>query len=70
MQQVAQEPIDVVNYKTDQECIINLSQLLEETVVGRAIKCIYQINKQLDSRCQSYLVDIIVQHFVNCVPFR
>lgn len=49
---------------------LNLSELLEKTSVGRAIKALYKIKRSLNSKCQSYLVEIIVQHFMNAVPFR
>ncbi|CAG9822215.1 unnamed protein product [Phaedon cochleariae] len=49
---------------------IELPHLLEQTIVGRAIKSIYKLKKQLDSRCQAYLADIIIQHYVNIRPFR
>lgn len=56
--------------ESDDINIPNISNLLDATLVGRAIKSIYKIEKQLDSRCQSYVTDIIVQHFVNAVPFK
>lgn len=59
------------NRNSSEEIIIpNISLLLDKTLIGRAIKSIYQIEKHLDSRCQSYLTDLIVQHFVNAVPFQ
>ncbi|XP_030750822.1 uncharacterized protein LOC115879167 isoform X2 [Sitophilus oryzae] len=48
----------------------NISQLLDATSMGRAVKALYKAKKTLSSKCQSYLVEIIVQHFINAVPFR
>ncbi|CAH0550863.1 unnamed protein product [Brassicogethes aeneus] len=54
------------------ECVsnLNLHELLEKSTTGKAIKELYNIKKTLNSKCQSYLVEIIVQHFMNAEPFR
>lgn len=43
----------------------NLEFLLNEHCMGRALLNIYELKKSLDSRSQSYLVDIISTHILN-----
>lgn len=42
---------------------INLRDVLESNVIGRAILTIYEFKKELSTQCQSYLCDIIVTHY-------
>ncbi|XP_045478841.1 uncharacterized protein LOC123683886 isoform X2 [Harmonia axyridis] len=48
----------------------SLDQLLDSTLMGKALKQIYASKNSLPSCNQSYLVEIIVQHFINTVPFK
>ncbi|CAH0559353.1 unnamed protein product [Brassicogethes aeneus] len=43
----------------------NLRELLKKTLIGKAIINLYKEQDYLDSRCQSYLVEIITSHFFN-----
>ncbi|XP_011707977.1 PREDICTED: uncharacterized protein LOC105462828 [Wasmannia auropunctata] len=49
--------------------VFNLNELLNSCRTRQAILALYNCKKELDSACQSYLVDIIV-HFLNIEPFR
>ncbi|XP_045460500.1 uncharacterized protein LOC123670948 [Harmonia axyridis] len=48
----------------------HLEQLLQNSLMGRAIIELYRTNGQLSTTCQSYLVELIVQHLINIQPFR
>lgn len=48
----------------------NLNAVLNSCRTGQAILALYSCKEDLDSACQAYLIDIIVQHFLNIEPFR
>lgn len=49
---------------------VDIKKLLNESQCGKAILAIYEIEKELDSQCQSYLCDIIISYFLNQEQFR
>ncbi|XP_011858271.1 PREDICTED: uncharacterized protein LOC105555840 [Vollenhovia emeryi] len=50
--------------------VFNLNEVLNSCRTGQAILSLYCSKGELDSACQIFLVDIIVQHFLNIEPFR
>ncbi|CAG9773237.1 unnamed protein product [Ceutorhynchus assimilis] len=48
----------------------DLSQLLNETITGKALVAIYKKYGDFDPKYQGYLCDLIVQHFLNQSNFQ
>ncbi|XP_030762270.1 uncharacterized protein LOC115887090 [Sitophilus oryzae] len=49
---------------------LNLPQLLEESITGKALVAIYNKYQEFEPKYQGYLCDVIVQHFLNQPTFQ